>query len=152
VKVKAFIDGASRGNPGPASVGVQLLDETGGVLKEHGRTLGRQTNNVAEYEALLDALRLAKSLGATELLVHSDSLLLVKQVAGEYRVKNPALAVLKAKAAAMMKGFRAVRLVHVRRELNKDADRLANMVLDGEISDLGPGVVPGGEAGQGSLF
>lgn len=146
MKVKAFIDGASRGNPGPASVGVQLLGEKGEVLKEHGRTLGTQTNNVAEYEALLDALRLAKSLGATELLVHSDSLLLVKQVAGEYRVKNPALAVLKAKAAAMMKDFRAVKLVHVRRELNKDADRLANMVLDGEISDLGPGAVPGGQA------
>ena len=131
MKLKAYIDGASRGNPGPASVGVQLLSETGAVLKEHGRTLGRQTNNVAEYEALLDALRLAKELGAAELLVHSDSLLLVKQVAGEYRVKNAGLAVLKAKAIGLIAGFKAVKLVHVRRELNKDADRLANRALDG---------------------
>ncbi|TBR17991.1 ribonuclease HI family protein [bacterium] len=129
--MKAFIDGASRGNPGPASTGVQLLDDSGAVLKEHGRTLGVQTNNVAEYEALLDALRLAKDLGATELLVHSDSLLLVKQVQGEYRVKNAGLALLKAKAAALIREFSVVKLVHVRRELNKDADRLANMALDG---------------------
>ena len=134
MKVKAFIDGASRGNPGPASTGVQLLDEGGTVLKEHGRTLGTQTNNVAEYEALLDALRLAKDLGASELLVHSDSLLLVKQVAGEYKVKNAGLAVLKAKAVALIRDFKAVKLVHVRRELNKDADRLANMALDGTLS------------------
>ena len=133
MKVKAFIDGASRGNPGPASTGVQLLDEGGTVIKEHGRTLGTQTNNVAEYEALLDALRLAKDLGASELLVHSDSLLLVKQVAGEYKVKNAGLAVLKAKAVALIRDFKAVKLVHVRRELNKDADRLANMALDGRI-------------------
>ena len=133
MKVKAFIDGASRGNPGPASTGVQLLDEAGAVLKEHGRTLGTQTNNVAEYEALLDALRLAKELGADELLVHSDSLLLVKQVAGEYKVKNAGLAVLKAKAVSLNRDFKAVKLVHVRRELNKDADRLANMALDGRI-------------------
>lgn len=131
MRVKAFIDGASRGNPGPASVGVRLLGEAGEVLKDHGRTLGVQTNNVAEYTALLDALRLAKELGANELRVHSDSLLLVKQVSGEYRVKNAGLAVLKAKAAALIKGFRKVELVHVRRELNKDADRLANMALDG---------------------
>ncbi|TPW20623.1 MAG: putative phosphoglycerate mutase [Elusimicrobia bacterium] len=133
MKVKAFIDGASRGNPGPASTGVQLLDDAGTVLKEHGRTLGTQTNNVAEYEALLDALRLARELGADELLVHSDSLLLVKQVAGEYKVKNAGLAVLKAKALSLIRDFRAVKLVHVRRELNKDADRLANMALDGRI-------------------
>lgn len=133
MKVKAFIDGASRGNPGPASTGVRLLADDGAVLKDHGRTLGVQTNNVAEYEALLDALRLAKDLGATELLVHSDSLLLVKQVQGEYRVKNAGLALLKAKAAALIRGFRDVKLVHVRREFNKDADRLANMALDGRI-------------------
>lgn len=133
MKVKAFIDGASRGNPGPASTGVQLLSEAGLVIKEHGRTLGTQTNNVAEYEALLDALRLAKDLGASELLVHSDSLLLVKQVAGEYKVKNAGLAVLKAKAVALIRDFKAVKLVHVRREFNKEADRLANMALDGQI-------------------
>lgn len=144
--MRAFIDGASRGNPGPASVGVFLQDAHGKVLKEHGRTLGVATNNVAEYQALLDALLLAKTLGASELLVHSDSQLLVRQVSGEYKVKNEALKGLKARAQGLMRGFKAVRLVHVPREQNKDADRLANAALDGTISDLGPGLEPGGQA------
>ena len=147
--MRAFIDGASRGNPGPASVGVVLQDAAGAVIKEHGRTLGRATNNVAEYTAFLDALKLAKALGATELLVHSDSQLLVRQVSGEYRVKNAALQALKAQAQGLMKSFKAVRLVHVPREQNKDADRMANAALDGTVSDLGPDLAPGG---QGLLF
>ena len=147
--MRAFIDGASRGNPGPASVGVVLQDAKGAVIKEHGRTLGTATNNVAEYTAFLDALRLAKALGASELLVHSDSQLLVRQVSGEYRVKNAALQALKAQAQGLMKSFRAVRLVHVPREQNKDADRMANAALDGTVSDLGPDLAPGG---QGLLF
>ena len=133
MKVKAFIDGASRGNPGPASVGVFVLDDSGKTLKEHGRALGTATNNVAEYTAFLDALRIAKDLGATEFLVHSDSLLLVKQIAGEYRVKNAPLQALKARALALMKDFKAVRLVHVPREQNREADRLANEALDGRV-------------------
>lgn len=133
MKVKAYIDGASRGNPGPASVGVFVIDDAGNTLKEHGRTLGTATNNVAEYTAFLDALRIAKDLGATEFFVHSDSLLLVKQISGEYRVKNAPLKALKAQALLLMKGFKAVRLVHVPRERNRDADRLANEALDGRV-------------------
>lgn len=143
-----YIDGASRGNPGPASAGVFVQDAAGKTLREHGRRLGTQTNNVAEYTALLDALAIAKSLGAAELLVRSDSLLLVKQVTGEYRVKNAGLAALKAKAVVLLKGFKAVRFEHVRRELNKDADRLANEALDG-LRDDQP--LPG-DAAQGLLF
>ena len=148
MKLLAYIDGASRGNPGPASTGVFVQDAAGKTVREHGRRLGTQTNNVAEYTALLDALGIAKTLGATELLVRSDSLLLVKQVAGEYKVKNAGLAVLKAKAVALIRGFKAVRLEHVRREFNKDADRLANEALDG-VRDDQP--VPG-EGAQGLLF
>ncbi|MBI3297362.1 MAG: ribonuclease HI family protein [Elusimicrobia bacterium] len=146
--VSAYIDGASRGNPGPASVGVIVRGQSGETLREHGRTLGTATNNVAEYTAFLDALRIAKSLGADEVLVHSDSLLLVEQIAGKYKVKNAALQGLKAQALALMKGFKAVRLVHVRRELNGDADRLANEALDGRRDDQ---PLPG-PASQGLLF
>ena len=128
------IDGACRGNPGPGSTGVYVTDGRGKVLAEHGRALGRVTNNIAEYAALSDALDIAKKLGGTHLEVRSDSQLLVRQFNGEYRVKNLTLLDALRKIMAKKAGFAEVRLVHVPREQNKEADRLANEALDGAPS------------------
>lgn len=124
------IDGAARGNPGPASLGVVIQDEAGAPLREEGRCLGEQTNNVAEYEALLEALRLASELGGTRLKIRSDSQLLVRQYNGQYRVKNPKLLEFLLEAHRLARRFERVELVHVPREQNKQADRMANQALD----------------------
>jgi ribonuclease HI len=128
--VQIYIDGASRGNPGPASVGVVLLDASGKTLKEHYRTIGETTNNVAEYTALVDALGLAKEIGATSVKVHSDSQLLVRQVTGIYKIKNAKLLEFVKEIHALKAELAAFEIVHVRREFNKHADRLANVALD----------------------
>ena len=128
--LNVFIDGACRGNPGPASVGVLFKDSNDKTVKEYYRVIGETTNNVAEYTALLDALKLAGKLGATALKVHSDSLLLVKQMTGEYRVKNQRLFSYLKEIQALRKNFKTFEIVHVRREFNTRADRLANMALD----------------------
>jgi ribonuclease HI len=129
------IDGAARGNPGPASLGVVVLDEAGRTLGERGRCLGEQTNNTAEYEALLEALRLAAELGGTRLSVRSDSQLLVRQYNGQYRVKNARLGSLLFEAHRLARGFASVELVHVPREENKRADELANEALDAKAAE-----------------
>ena len=128
--VRIWVDGACRGNPGPASIGGVILDAKGKVLKQISECLGHSTNNIAEYTALIRALEEAKSLGASEVEVRSDSLLLVKQMAGEYRVKHPNLKPLFAKARILAGGFRSFRFLHVPREENRAADRLANLALD----------------------
>lgn len=130
MNLNIFIDGASRGNPGPASTGVVLRDENGKTLREHCRAIGVETNNVAEYAALLDALELAKEIGAEELLVHSDSQLLVRQLTGQYKVKNLRLAGYLADIRKLQVNFKSFKIVHVRREFNKRADALANKALD----------------------
>lgn len=130
MKLHVFIDGASRGNPGPASTGVVLQDENGKTLKEYGRAIGIETNNVAEYTALLDALSLAAKMGADSLRVHSDSLLLVKQLKGEYRVKNARLAGYLTQIREQTAKLADFEIVHVRREFNKQADKMANIALD----------------------
>ncbi len=99
-------------------------------MREHCRAIGVETNNVAEYTALLDALELARELGALDVLVHSDSQLLVRQMTGQYKVKNPRLAGYLADIRKLQAGFRSFRIVHVRREFNKLADKLANKALD----------------------
>lgn len=126
-----FIDGACRGNPGHSSIGVVVRDSAGRTLREHGRRIGMATNNVAEYAALLDALTLARELGGTALRIHSDSQLLVRQFNGSYRIKNPRLLQCLLKIQDARRRFASVELVHVPREENKDADRLANRALDG---------------------
>jgi ribonuclease HI len=126
----AHIDGASRGNPGPAAYAV-ILRVPGKPAIEEAETLGTATNNVAEYTALLRALELAAEHGAKALAVFSDSELLVKQMNGEYRVKSPDLQDLYAEAKALRAKFDRVTLAHVRREQNADADRLCNVALDG---------------------
>ena len=123
------IDGGARGNPGPAGIGV-LLEEEGGARDEYYAYLGITTNNVAEYAALLVLLVRSLRRGATELTIHSDSELLVKQMEGSYRVKNPRLQILHAEARRLRARIPRVILRHVPREENRDADRLANRAMD----------------------
>lgn len=123
------IDGASRGNPGPAGCAV-ILEDADGVREAHARYLGRATNNQAEYEALLLALERAAALGYRRLEVRSDSELLVRQMTGAYRVKHPALVALHRAASRLLPGFEEVRFMHVDREANAEADRLANLAID----------------------
>ena len=126
----AYSDGASRGNPGPAAVGFVLLAPDGTELWGEGRCIGRATNNVAEYRGAIAALTKAKELALTELELRMDSELVVKQLRGEYRVKDASLAVLKREVDALLASFRSVRVRHVRREENRETDRLANEALD----------------------
>ncbi|HKQ48317.1 MAG TPA: ribonuclease HI family protein [Phycisphaerae bacterium] len=130
MKVTIHIDGGARGNPGNAGAGVVLRGADGGTLLEAGYYLGHQTNNVAEYTALLKGLEAAKRAGATELSVFSDSELLVKQINGEYRVRNAALKDLFDDAFARLRSFDKWEVRHVRREQNARADELANLAMD----------------------
>jgi ribonuclease HI len=125
----ASIDGGSRGNPGPAGYGVHIERDDGTVV-ELKESLSIATNNVAEYNGLLAALRWAAQHGVRALNIRSDSELLVKQMKGEYRVKNPGLQPLYEEARALAKEIGRVKFEHVRREFNKDADRLANEAMD----------------------
>ena len=125
-----MVDGAARGNPGPAGCGAAICDETGAVVRELSRYLGHATNNVAEYEALLMGLEALIELKRNRIVVQSDSQLLVRQLNGEYRVKDEKLKVLFERATSLLRQFGSYRIVHVRRELNKVADRLANRGID----------------------
>lgn len=130
----ANIDGGSRGNPGPAGYGVRIEQEDGTIV-ELKESLALATNNVAEYSGLLAALRWAVAQGISTLHIRSDSELLVKQMKGEYRVKNAGLQPLYEQARALVKQIGRVKFEHVRRELNKDADRLANEAMDEAASE-----------------
>jgi probable phosphoglycerate mutase len=124
----ANIDGGSRGNPGPAGYGVRI--ERDGEVIELKEALPLATNNVAEYNGLLAALRWAAANGVATLHIRSDSELLVKQMKGQYRVKNSGLQPLYEEAVALTRRIGRVTFEHVRREFNKDADRLANEAMD----------------------
>ena len=137
MKFHAHVDGAARGNPGPAGAGVHVEAEPELPEEEHFEALGKTTNNVAEYRALLLALRRAEERGATEVSIASDSLLLVEQMRGRYRVKAPHLQPLFAEALARAKRFRRFAIAHVPREKNKKADRLANLGADASERALG---------------
>ncbi len=126
----AYIDGGSRGNPGPAGYGVRVEDAAGRLVEEFHGALGVATNNVAEYRGLLAALRWAVDHGVTRLAIRSDSELLVKQMRGVYRVKHPNLQPLHREARTLAARLERVTFEHVRRELNADADRLANQAMD----------------------
>lgn len=129
-RVVVHTDGASRGNPGPAGAGWVISSLSGDLLAQGGAFLGRKTNNEAEYEAVIRALKHARELGADEVALHSDSELLIKQLNGEYQVKNPRIAILHAAVRESMRAFRQVIARHVRRELNADADAMANEAID----------------------
>jgi len=130
VKAKLSTDGGARGNPGPAAYGYVLETEDGTVLDARGETIGVATNNVAEYRALIAGLEKAVELGIDELEVVSDSELLVKQMQGEYRVKNEALRELNDEANSLERKLGRVRYKAVRREHNELADKLVNDALD----------------------
>jgi probable phosphoglycerate mutase len=125
----ANIDGGSRGNPGPAGYGV-VIEQADGTITELKEFLGSSTNNIAEYSGLLAALRWAVDHGISRLRIRSDSELLVKQLRGEYRVKSAGLLPLYEDACAMIRTIGNVTFEHVRRELNTNADRLANEAMD----------------------
>jgi probable phosphoglycerate mutase len=128
--VVAYVDGGARGNPGPAGFGVRIETPDATLIEEFHCSIGVATNNVAEYSGLLAALEWAARQGAREVLVRSDSLLLVQQMLGKYKVKHPGLQPLHARAQALTGKFDRVRFEHVRRESNRDADRLANQAMD----------------------
>jgi ribonuclease HI len=130
VTVKLSTDGGARGNPGPAAYGYVLEDEAGNVLAAHGERIGIATNNVAEYSALIAGLEKAIELGLDEVEVVSDSELMVKQMRGEYRVKNEALQELWSRAGRLARQVGSVGYTAVRREHNKLADKLVNDALD----------------------
>ena len=126
----AWIDGGARGNPGPAGYGARIEDEDGNLVAELHGGLGIATNNVAEYNGLLAALRYAVEHRHTRVRIHADSELLVKQMRGEYRVKNEGLKPLFLQACSLIRRIGDVTFTHVPREQNKEADRLSNLGMD----------------------
>jgi ribonuclease HI len=130
VKLVVNVDGGSRGNPGPAAIGVVVRDADGDVIVDAAEPIGTATNNVAEYRALLRGIELAAEHGATELELLGDSELVVKQVRGEYRVKDAGLKPLHAQTRQALSAFTEWSFNHVRRELNAEADALVNQALD----------------------
>ena len=128
--ITAYIDGGARGNPGPAGYGAYILDEQGTVLAELFAPLGIATNNVAEYNGLLAALRWALEHGHSRLHIRANSLLLVQQMRGNYRVKHAGLIPLHREAQRLAGQVGVVTYEHVRREKNTDADRLSNLGMD----------------------
>ena len=132
--VVAYIDGGARGNPGPAGFGVRIEDSDGTLVEEFAESIGIATNNVAEYRGLLAALEWAKRHGRRVLRVRSDSQLLVQQMLGNYKVKNPGLLPLHAKARLLAHEVGEVTFEHVGRSLNAHADRLANTAMDAASS------------------
>ena len=131
-RLVVHVDGGSRGNPGPAAIAAVVATPDGEVLEEDSETIGPATNNVAEYRALLLGIERARELGAGEIELVGDSELIVRQVRGEYRVKDGALRDLHAQVRAALEGFQRWSIRHVRRAENADADRLVNEALDGE--------------------
>ncbi len=130
MKLTVHVDGGARGNPGPAAIAAVISDGNGELLTEASQVIGRATNNVAEYRALLLGIQTALELGADELDLVGDSELIVKQVRGEYKVKNAELKPLHAEVHAALSGVPAWTIRHVRRERNVEADRLVNEALD----------------------
>ena len=128
--VVAYIDGGARGNPGPAGYGVRVEQPDGTLVEELSESIGVATNNVAEYRALLAALEWARANGHRALHVRSDSLLLVQQMLGRYKVKHPGLLPLHARARLLAHEIGHVSFEHVGRSLNAHADRLANKAMD----------------------
>ena len=134
--LQIYIDGASRGNPGEAGFGVHVTSPTGAELASLFGYLGTATNNVAEYRALIHALRYALDRGAQHVRVFSDSELVVRQVTGRYRVRHPNMVPLHREASQLLREFESASVSHVRREANRTADGLANRALDEKASKL----------------
>ena len=134
MRILIYTDGAARGNPGPAGAGAILRDASDGtVLAEIAQPLGRATNNVAEWTAVQLALEEAQHLGATHVDLRMDSELVARQISGVYRVKHPDLKPLHAAVMPLLRSFDGYTVGHVPRALNKDADRLSNVAIDGPV-------------------
>ena len=130
LRLNLHCDGAARGNPGPAGVGVHVTDEQGRTVAEIAEGIGIATNNVAEYTAAIRGLERARHLGATEVHLRSDSKLLIEQLAGRWKIKNKNLIVLHREVRTLTEAFDRVTFEHVPRERNVEADRLANVGVD----------------------
>ena len=130
-EIVVYIDGGARGNPGPAGFGVRVERPDGALIEELSQSIGVATNNIAEYRGLIAALEWAREHHASTVHVRSDSLLLVQQMLGNYKVKNPGLQPLHARARLLAQEIGNVLFEHVRREANQHADRLANAAMDG---------------------
>jgi ribonuclease HI len=151
MKARLFTDGGARGNPGPAAYAYVLEAEDGTVLDARGEAIGAATNNVAEYTAVKRALERAAELGATDVLIRSDSKLLVEQLKGNYRVKNPTLQRLHAEVRGLARRFTKVAYEHVRRERNTRADELVNLAIDAWLAEH-PDEPPMDDPDQERLF
>lgn len=130
-RLSVNVDGGARGNPGPAAIGVVVRDFDGEVIEERGERIGRATNNVAEYRALLLGIEMATAHGAEHLDLVGDSELIVRQVEGRYKVKDATMRELHAEVKRALAGLDSWTIRHVRRESNAEADRLVNAALDG---------------------
>ena len=149
MKAILFTDGGARGNPGPAGIGVVLKDDAGDVIGEIAEGIGVATNNVAEYSALIAGLELALDKGVTEIDVFMDSELVISQLKGEWKIKNDRLRILAVRARALLNRFETHTLEHVRRELNSDADKLANQGMDAAMLDGDEIEMPGQQSFDG---
>lgn len=129
-KLKIYIDGGSRGNPGPSACAAVIMNEKGDIISETARFLGKATNNIAEYSGLHLALVMAKRFGAENLEIYSDSQLLVRQYNGEYSIKDEKLNEMMKIVSAELPNFKEVKLIHIGRALNKKADKLVNDLLN----------------------
>ena len=129
--ITAYFDGGARSNPGPAGYGVYIVDDAGNVLAELSGSLGNTTNNIAEYNGLIAALQWAVDNKVTQITIKGDSLLIVEQMRGNYKVKNEGLRPLHMQARMLVMQIGDVKFEHVRRELNNEADRLSNVGMDG---------------------
>jgi ribonuclease HI len=130
-KLTVNVDGGARGNPGPAAIAAVVRDGDGEVVAERGERIGRATNNVAEYRALLLGIELAAELGAEELELVGDSELIVRQVEGKYKVKHADMKALHGQVKKALAPFQSWSIRHVKRAQNADADALVNQALDG---------------------
>ena len=138
--IVAYIDGGARGNPGPAGYGVRVETADGTLVKELHGAIGVATNNVAEYRGLIAALTFLDERGCRDLTIRSDSQLLTKQMVGEYRVRNPGLAPLYREASRLVARLGCVTFEHIPRAENAEADRLANLAMDGADVEVSPAI------------
>ena len=132
-KLTINTDGGARGNPGPAGIGVVIKDEGGEIVYRYGGYIGEATNNVAEYKALIKSLEEAFNLGATEVKIQMDSELIVKQMQGVYKIKEPTLQELAGQVIKLLKQFSSYSFTHVKREYNQEADAMVNQAIDAAI-------------------
>ncbi|UCH12820.1 MAG: ribonuclease HI family protein [Candidatus Omnitrophota bacterium] len=128
-----YIDGAARGNPGPAGIGIVITDEKGKIIHTISKYLGQTTNNIAEYTALIFGMEEVRNKKAKDIIINTDSQLLARQLGGEYKVKSSSLKDLYNKVNTMLKSFDEVRVNQIGREQNKHADKLANKAIDNSV-------------------